>query len=377
MSKPAVRAVVQTGARQLEMREFPWPDVGEDAAVLRVEACGICGSDVEQYRGNLERLGMVRYPFVPGHEPLGVIAEIGTSAAERWGVGVGDRVAVEPVIPCGHCEACLRGMRTTCTGWGRMMSYGFVEVDVEPALWGGYADYMYLHPNSVLHPMSADLPAEIAVMFNPLGAGVRWGAEAPGTGLGDTVVIFGAGQRGLACVVAARAVGAGQIIVTDVSSASEKLELAQTLGADAVLRADVDDIVASIDSLTGGRLADVVVDVSTMASQPLLDALDVVRPGGTVIVAGVKGGKAIPGFVSDKLILKSITMRGVFSVETKAYVQAIRLIESGRFPLESIHSGTFPLTHAEHALQLLGGEVPGSSAIHLALTPERPTEAVS
>jgi threonine dehydrogenase-like Zn-dependent dehydrogenase len=258
-----------------------------------------------------------------------------------------------------------------------MMSYGFVEVDVEPALWGGYADYMYLHPNSVLHPMSADLPPEIAVMFNPLGAGVRWGAEAPGTRLGDTVVIFGAGQRGLACVVAARAVGAGQIIVTDVSSASEKLELAQALGADAVLRADVDDIVASIDSLTGGRLADVVIDVSAMASQPLLDALDVVRPGGTVIVAGVKGGKAIPGFVSDKLILKSITMRGVFSVETTAYVQAIRLIESGRYPLESIHSGTFPLTHAEHALQLLGGEIPGSSAIHLALTPERPTEAVS
>jgi threonine dehydrogenase-like Zn-dependent dehydrogenase len=364
-----VRAVVQTAARRLETREFPWPEVGSDAAMLRVEACGICGSDVEQYRGTLERLGMVRYPFIPGHEPLGVIAEIGEAAAERWGVAVGDRVAVEPVIACGHCEACLAGRRTACTGRGRMMSYGFVETDVAPALWGAYADYMYLHPNTVLHRMSPDLPAGIAVMFNPLGAGVRWGYQTPDTRMGDTVVILGAGQRGLACVIAARAVGAGRVIVSDLSHAEPKLELARELGADATLHADTDDIVARVTELTNGRLADVVVDVSAMATQPLLDAIEIVRPGGTIVVAGVKGGAAIPGFVSDKLILKSITMRGVFSVETPAYVEAIRLIESGRFPLERIHTGTYPLERAEEALRLLGGEIPGRSAIHLALTP--------
>jgi threonine dehydrogenase-like Zn-dependent dehydrogenase len=351
------------------MQEFPWPDAGQDGGVLRVEACGICGSDVEQYRGNLERLGMVSYPFIPGHEPLGEIVELGPVAAERWGVQVGDRVAVEPVIACGHCEACQRGMRTVCRGRGGMMSYGFISTDREPSLWGAYAEHMYLHPNTVMHRISDELPAALAVMFNPLGAGVRWGVETPGTRLGDTVVIFGAGQRGLACVAAARAVGAGQIIVSDLSAAAEKLELARTFGADAVLQADVDDVVASVQELTNGRLADVAIDVSAMATQPLIDALDAVRPGGTVIVAGVKGGKAIPDFVSDKLILKSITMRGVFSVETRAYKQAIRLIKSRRFPLEKMHTGTFPLSRAEHALQLLGGELAGQSAIHVALAP--------
>src|SRR6476646_7737032 len=104
------RAVVQTGARQLELRELPIPEADDDGAVLRVEACGICGSDAEQYAGVLP----VRFPLIPGHEPLGVIARIGDRAAKRWRVDVGDRVAVEAPIPCGHCRSCRAGSYQLC-----------------------------------------------------------------------------------------------------------------------------------------------------------------------------------------------------------------------------------------------------------------------
>src|SRR5580693_1348690 len=93
-----VRAVVQTGPRQMELREFPRPVIGpDDGALLRVEACGICGSDVEQYKGAMGTRGL---PMIPGHEPLGIIEEIAPATAARWGVSAGDRVAVEILIPC-------------------------------------------------------------------------------------------------------------------------------------------------------------------------------------------------------------------------------------------------------------------------------------
>ena len=90
-----VRAMVQSGPRKLEMREFPRPKIGPDDGLVRIEACGICGSDVEQYRGHMWQEG--RSPSIPGHEPLGVIEEVGERAAARWGVEVGDRVAGRPL----------------------------------------------------------------------------------------------------------------------------------------------------------------------------------------------------------------------------------------------------------------------------------------
>src|SRR5213593_3963833 len=113
------RAVVQTAPRRLELRELPVPEIDDDSALLRVEACGICGSDVEQYTGTIP----VRMPVIPGHEPLGVIEQIGHRAAKRWGVNAGDRVAVEAPIPCGHCRACLEGRYQVCRGRGGMFAY--------------------------------------------------------------------------------------------------------------------------------------------------------------------------------------------------------------------------------------------------------------
>jgi threonine dehydrogenase-like Zn-dependent dehydrogenase len=164
------------GPRQLELRELPVPDIDDESALLRVEACGICGSDAEQCAGVLP----VRMPVVPGHEPLGVIARIGDRAARRCGVDVGDRVAVEALIRCGHCPACVAGRYPLCRGRGGMFGHGYVPLDHPPGLWGAYAEYMYLDAFSLVHKVRADLPASLAVMFNPLGAGFRWPSSCRG-----------------------------------------------------------------------------------------------------------------------------------------------------------------------------------------------------
>jgi threonine dehydrogenase-like Zn-dependent dehydrogenase len=361
------RAIVQTAPRALELRELPIPDVDHDSALLRVEVCGICGSDAEQYAGTLP----VRMPVVPGHEPLGIIEAIGDGAAKRWGVDVGDRVAVEVMIPCGHCRACLVGRYHVCRGRGGMFGHGYVPLERPPGLWGAYADYMYLDPFSVVHPMRKDIPASRAALFNPLGAGFRWAVEIPETGPGDTVLILGPGQRGLASVVAARAVGASTIIVTGLARDAAKLEVALELGADHVIDVDNEDARRRVKELTGGRGADVVVEVTANATQPIAEALHYVATGGRIVLAGVKGFKTVPDFVSDLVVVKEVTIRGAFGVTAPAYEAAIALIESGRIDLDVMHTHDFPLEDAERAIQTLAGEVPGESSIHSCLVPQR------
>lgn len=359
------RAIVQTGPRALELRDLPLPEIDDDSALLRVEACGICGSDVEQYQGLLP----VRFPLVPGHEPLGTIAKIGDRAAKRWRVDVGDRVAVEVMIPCGHCRSCLRGRYQACTGHGKsMFAYSYMPLSHPPGLWGAYADYLYLHPHALVHRMRKDLPASLAVMFNPLGAGFRWAVEMPQTGPGDTVLILGPGQRGLASVVAARAAGADTIIVTGLTRDAGKLALAKTFGADHVIDIEQEDVRARVREYTGGRGADVIVEVSA-ATGPIAESLWYAANGARIVLAGVKGFKPVPDFVSDMVVMKELRLMGALGVTSRGYEAAIRLIESERVDLMAMHTHDFALEDADLAIRTLAGEVPGESSIHSCLLP--------
>ena len=358
---PTSRAAVQTGPEALELRTLPVPRIGPEDGLLRLEACGVCGSDVEIFRGHLARPDM--YPFIPGHEPLGVIEEVGDRAAERWGVEPGDRVAVEVLRPCRSCDHCLTGRYMSCPN--RHGAYGVTPLSVEPGLWGGFADYMYLHPTSVLHKMRSDIPAELAVMFNPLGAGVRWAVHLGGVGLGDTLLVLGPGQRGLTSVIAARTAGAGKIIVTGLTRDEHKLALAREFGADHTINVEEEDVVERVTELTGGAMADVVLELTPMAEQPVRDAIECVRHGGRVVLAGLKGGREIP-LVTDRLINKGVTVAGAFSVGAEAYLEAIRIIESGRFPLERMHSGKFDLADTEAAIRDLGD----GDGVHVCVCPE-------
>jgi threonine dehydrogenase-like Zn-dependent dehydrogenase len=369
-----VRAAVQVGPRQIEIREFPRPRIGPDHGLLRVEANGICGSDVETYKGHL---GSAVDPFIPGHEPLGIIEEVGERAAERWGVQPGDRVALEVIVPCRSCQRCLTGRYQSCRN--RTVGHGVTPVTVAPGLWGGLAEYLLLSPGAILHPIDRTLPAEIAVMFNPIGAGVRWACHLGGVGLGDTVLVLGAGQRGLASVIAARAAGAGTIIVTGLATDAHKLALAREFGADHTIVVDESgrvpeaggggsDTVERVTELTDGQLADITLELTPMATAPVTDALLSTRHGGRVVLAGLKGGTEVP-LRTDLIINRALTLVGAFGVDARAYAEAIRLIESRRFPLEKLHTHTLGLDDTALAIETLAGEVEGEAAVHVSVHP--------
>jgi threonine dehydrogenase-like Zn-dependent dehydrogenase len=228
---------------------------------------------------------------------------------------------------------------------------------------------MYLHPNSVLHRIDADLPASTAVMFNPLGAGFRWAVEMPQTQPGDTVVILGPGQRGLASVIACREVGAGTIIVTGLEADADKLALARFFGADHTIDVENENSVRRVKEITNGRGADVVVDVSSYATQPVVDAMSMVRAGGRVVLAGVKGFKPVEGLVSDIIVLKEICVMGAIGVTSTGYKSAIRLLESKKVPIEQMHTHDFALEDAELAIRTLAREIADDESIHSCLVP--------
>jgi threonine dehydrogenase-like Zn-dependent dehydrogenase len=356
-------AMVQTAPRKLEPMDIPLPEIDADSGLVRIEACGICGSDYEQFEGVLR----TPMPAIPGHEPLGVVADIGDRAAARWGVEVGDRVAVETMLACHHCGPCLSGSYHLCDS---RRIYSYIPLSDAPGLWGSYAQYMYLDPNAVVHKVDPTLPPEIAVMFNPLGAGFRWAVEMPNTGPGDTVLILGPGQRGLASVLACREAGASRIIVTGLEADAKKLEIAREFGADATIDVQNEDAKKRVQELTDGRGADVVLDVSSYAVEPVAQSVDFVKMGGKIVLAGVKGFKEIPGFISDKVVMKEISIQGAIGVTRSGYANAIALLEARKYPIEKMHTHDFALEEAETAIRTLAREIPNEESIHSCLIPE-------
>ncbi|HMU89490.1 MAG TPA: zinc-binding dehydrogenase [Pseudomonadales bacterium] len=357
------RAIVQTGIRQLEMRHYEVPEIGDDDAIMRVEQSGICGSDWSQYKNG------IHLTVIPGHEPIGIIEQIGARASERWGVKKGDRVALETMLPCGFCRPCVKGRYNLCrAGAGFIHAYGYKSVDERPSLWGGHADYMYLDPHSLVHKVDLALAPELAVMFNPLGAGVRWASQLPKTAIGETVVILGCGQRGLASVVAAKAAGAGQVIVTGLAVDAHKMEIARAFGADRTVDVEQEDVVAVVREMTNGEMAQVVVEVTSGATQPVCDALDLAAQAGRIVLAGAKY-KPVQEFPSNKIMMKELTLIGALAVDFDSYEAAIRIIESRKFPLELMHSHTLPLRDTEKALLTLGNEVAGEQGVHISIDP--------
>lgn len=357
------RAAVLTGPDAVHLEVFDLPTIGEDDALIRVEACGLCGSDVEQIKGGIPNLPL---PTIAGHEPLGIIESIGPAAAAKWGVDVGDRICVEVVVGCHDCEACARGDFNACkTPLG---TYGYRPFKGATRLTGGFAEYMYIHPNSTVHRIDRSVPVDIAAMYNPIAAGLRWALDVGGVKKGAIVAVFGAGQRGIAAAMASKAAGAQQVIVTGLAKDAHKLALALEFGADATIQADTEDVPARVSELTGGRGADVVLDLTPMAAQPVRDALASVRSGGTVVLAGLKSGRKIE-IDTDQIVKKAIHVVGALGVESQSIDRAIALIESKAYPLEKLHTHTFGLDDVVHAIAILAGEVEGEEAVHVSIVP--------
>jgi alcohol dehydrogenase len=349
---PVTRAAVLEAPRRLVVREVPLPDIGDDDGLLRVEACGLCGTDHEQYTGALP----AGFAFVPGHETVGVVERVGARAAERWGVRPGDRVAVEVFLSCRRCPACRSGEYRRCREHGLAHMYGFRPVDLQPGLWGGYGEYQYLAPDSMLVPVPAGLDPVVATAFNPLGAGIRWGVTIPGTGPGDVVAVLGPGIRGLSVCAAAKDAGAAFVLVTGSGQRdAPRLELAKAFGCDLAVDVAASDPVDALRQATGG-LADVVVDVTAKAPTALAQAISLARPGGTVVLAGTRGSTATPGFVPDLIVYKELRIVGALGVDAPAYHQALEVLASGRWPFAELPRRVADLATAEGLLRDMAGE---------------------
>lgn len=360
------RALVLEAPRRLVLRQFPLPMVGDDDALVRVAACGLCGTDHEQYTGDLSG----GFAFVPGHETVGIIEAIGAQAARRWQVGIGDRVAVEVFQSCRECPACRTGEYRRCVRHGLADMYGFIPVDREPGLWGGYAEYQYLAPDSMVLPVPAGLDSVVASLFNPLGAGIRWGVTVPGTKAGDVVAVLGPGIRGLCAAVAAKEAGAGFVMVTGFGPRdAERLALAPKFGADLTVDVSVDDPVAALTTAIGA-LADVVVDVTARAPTAFAQAIALARPAGTVVVAGTRGfGSSAPGFSPDMVVVKELRVLGALGVDVKAYRAALDLLAANRYPFASLPRRCVGLEDVEDLLATMAGEREGVPPVHGALVP--------
>ena len=371
------KVMVQVDDRRIEEDTHEIPPIGPGQALLRVEACGLCGSDVEQYRGTMAAKGIMRYPVIPGHEPIGRIAEIGPEATRAWGVKEGDRVALEPHLSCGRCELCLRGDYHNCRSLmppGAPPCYGYTPRDVGHGLWGGYSEYIHLHERTVFHKVPDTMPLAMATLYQPLAAGIRWAVQVPKTAMGDTVLILGHGQRGLGAVVAAREAGAGTIIITGTSRSAHKLRLAEALGADYSIEADREDTVTRVMEITNGRGVDVVLDVVPVAAKPIADAVEVARIGGTIVLSGIKGKDENVSLDVDRVLYKELTIKGVYSQAREAYVEAFRLLAENNYRLERLHTHEYPLERAEEALQTLGRERnPEEQPICVSLHPDPAT----
>jgi threonine dehydrogenase-like Zn-dependent dehydrogenase len=361
------RALVQTGARKLEIRELEVPaDIRPDQALLRIESNAVCGSDYEQYRGaDLNGMAMP-FPLIPGHEPVGRIEKIGDDARRLWGVDEGDRVFVEALKSCGRCRSCRATRGSVCSF---PFVYGYQSLDLEHGLWGGMAEYMAITDDTVLHHIPDAVSVEDAAFINAMGAGFQWAVTTGGVGVGDRVLVIGPGQRGIACLVAALEAGARQVILAGLTKDQHKLDLAKRFGAHAVIDVQATSLVEAVRELTDHEGPDVVLDLAPGAPQTVVEALEVVARGGAVVLAATKGMHPADGFFPDRLQMKNARLLSARPPEWWATEQAIRVIAKQRYPFAAVHSHTMPLEQAERAIRIFGGEMAGEDALHVTIAP--------
>jgi len=352
-------AAVLAKPRQLDLREFPLPKLALDDGLIRVEACGMCGSDYWQYVGVEDQNG--GRPIIPGHEIYGVVEALGADAGARWGLRVGQRVALEARIPCGACEGCLSNEYTYC---GKM-TYGLsVGIDVAPSLYGGYATHMYLHPKSLIHRVPDEIPTDVLTLLNPLSGAMEWTLRAGGVGVGSRVVICGAGQRGLMAVLVAKGAGAEQVIVTGTKRSAHRLETARRLGATTTINVDEVDPVQAVREATNGKLADVVIDMTSISTKPVLEALAMVRRGGRIVLIGIKGNNLVDGLASDTIVRKELTVVGAISKTFSTGERALQFMQRHQDILASLKPKSFPLADVTAAALTLGREIEGPDHIY-------------
>ncbi|HEY8286304.1 MAG TPA: zinc-binding dehydrogenase [Chloroflexota bacterium] len=335
-----------------EMERFPVPVIGPEDLLLRVELVGVCGGDIIEYEG---RNYKAHYPMILGHEIVGHVLEAGAVARQEYQVAPGDRVSVEPYIMCRRCTYCLTGLYQFCTA---AQVYGVtISSATPPHLWGAYGQLMYVAPGSRVHRVAEGVDPRAACLASVIGNGVRWIRTIGKTGVGERVLILGSGAQGLASIVVAREAGAGEIVVVAQRHKVAAARLAAKLGA-SVLYMDQDDL-ATLENRFD-------VAVECTGDDTMLDlAIKSLRPTGRLIQVGTRGGN-LARIPMDQIVFKELALLGGLgqSWDTEA---AVRIINSGCYPIHEFISQIFPVAEADAALRLAQQNDP--EVIHLALSP--------
>jgi len=340
------RALVMPGDGTWDLRELPVPDPPPGGAVLRVEAVGMCHSDVDHLHGIVHTPWGGAYPSIAGHEIVGRIDALSDEAGARWGVKEGQRVAVRESVPL--------------PGGIRVYGHDFA-IDERSGLFGGFADFMELLPETLLEPLPDDIPAEELTVWEPLAIAVRW---ATAVKPGDSVAILGPGHLGLASIVAARAAGAERIFITGTPADALRLEAARKLGAEEALDISATDPLERIRELTGDGVH-VVIDAASASTATVTQGMQMARRGGTVVIGGLKDRKPVEGFISDWIPMRQLHLHAGFPgdhVKT-----SVELIRQGKVPTADLLGEVVTVDGFGDALRLLARELPGHDAIRLSL----------
>ncbi|MDO8587771.1 MAG: NAD(P)-dependent alcohol dehydrogenase [Armatimonadota bacterium] len=325
----------------LRMHHEPAPDIGSDDVLIRIKSVGICASDVHYYKEGRIGTSVVEKPLILGHEPSGVIEDVGSTVQN---LRKGDRVAVEPARPCWECELCRAGHTHVCRG---VRFFGTPPID-------GALRELIAWPSRLAIPIPDNVSFDEAAMVEPLAIGMHAARVADLKG-GETVAVLGAGAIGLSVLQAVRLRNPARVIVTE--PIEERRSAAVKLGADAALDPSSPDIVGRIIAANSGREPDVVFEC---AGEPeaFTQACTVARPLSTVVIVGIPSEDVycFPASVSRrKELVIRLLRRSCGEAE-----EAVRMVEEGRVDVKSYVTHTFPLENTREALDLAAAKSDGA-----------------
>ena len=328
-----MKAVVVRAPMQYGVEEVPTPDPPEGGFLLRVAACGLCGSDLRTLRVGHRR---VTFPWIIGHEVCGTVAETGPGYTGSWQRG--ELVAVGPMAYCATCDFCLDGRYELCE------DYREIAQD-----WpGGFAEYLAVPEPCVrlgnVRRIPEGLDPAYAAISEPVSSVVN-AQERGRVGLGDTVAIIGAGPVGCMHVSLARARGAARVYIADI--VDERLQMAEAFEPDALIHAAKQDTVAEVMRLTGGRGADVVV-TATPAPVASVQGVEMARKDGRVLIfGGLPKEDSKPGVDMNTVHYRGLHVIGTTIFAPRHQRIALELMAAGRIPLEALVTHQFPLADFE------------------------------
>ncbi len=354
-----MQAVVCHGPEDYRLETVPVPRPGPGEALVRVQAVGICASDLKcfhgasKFWGDADRPAWAETGVVPGHEFVGEIVALDDDAFARWGVSAGDRVVSEQIVPCWQCRYCRRGQYWMCAPHD---IYGFKR-----ATPGAMASYMVFPARALVHRVGHELPPAHAAFAEPLSCALH-AVERGRIRFDDVVVVAGCGPIGLGMVAGARAKSPAHVVALDVSDT--KLELARLCGADTVVNIASDDVGEVVRGLTEGYGADVYLEGSGHPSA-VPQGLALLRKLGTYVEYGVFGSDVSVDWsiISDD---KELDVLGAH-LGPHCWPAAIRMLESGLLPMDQICTHQLPLAQFADGLELVAD---GSSSIKVTLLPQ-------